>query len=102
MRLIVSQAAGVESQHIPGGYSLLRLQETALKPPAPRCLLTDCRTVQTIPFHNPMDLSSPPVLASTVVRDLGQSQTTTGKQHPDRGASSVPCVARLVLWLIVS
>lgn len=98
MRLFVSQSAGVESQHIPGGYSLLRLQETVLKPPpAPRGLLTDCRTEQTIPFHNPMDLSSPPVLASIVVRDLGQSQTTTGEQHPGRGASSVPCVARLVL-----
>lgn len=46
------------------GYSLLRLQEMVLKPlPALRGLPTDCRTVKTIFFHNPMDLSSPPMLA---------------------------------------
>lgn len=47
------------------GYSLLRLQETFLKPlPAPRGLPTDCRTVKTtVSFHHPMDLSSQPMLA---------------------------------------
>jgi hypothetical protein len=44
--------------------SLLRLQETVLKPlPAPRDLPTDCRTVKTVAFHNPTDLSSLLMLA---------------------------------------
>lgn len=45
------------------GDCLLRLQETVLKLRAPRGLPTDCRTVKTISFHNPMGLSSPPMWA---------------------------------------
>lgn len=63
VRLLVSRQLGW-SANMSLGYSLSRLQETVLKPlPAPRGLPTDCRTAKTVSFHNPIALSSPPMLA---------------------------------------
>lgn len=78
----------------------MRLQETVLKPlPAPRGLLTDSENHILSGSHG---LLLPTPVGPTVGRDMEQSQATTGEHHTGRGASSVPCVARLVLWLIVS
>lgn len=103
MRLIVSQAAGVESQHIPGGYSLLRLQENSSE--ASPCSQGPAYRLQNSENHVLSQSHGsllPPMLAPTVGRDMEQSQATTGEHLPGRGASSVPRVARLVLWLGVS